>query len=60
MFNFAVNVAGAMSYVWLILNSMAEEPAQTPVSPTDSEDMGINMGHPKANFQIYRNSFFYL
>ena len=47
MFNFALNIAGAMSYVWLILYSMAEEPAQTPASPTDSEDIGITIGRPK-------------
>ena len=26
---------------------MAEEPAQTPASPTDSEDMGITIGRPQ-------------
>ncbi|XP_044969291.1 cation-chloride cotransporter 2-like [Hordeum vulgare subsp. vulgare] len=39
---------GFDSLVKLGLKSMAEEPAaQTPVSPTDSEDMGINMGRLK-------------
>ncbi|KAF7006122.1 hypothetical protein CFC21_021187 [Triticum aestivum] len=38
-FDSLVNILG--------LKSMAEEPAQTPVSPTDSEDIGITIGRPK-------------
>ncbi|VAH25247.1 unnamed protein product [Triticum turgidum subsp. durum] len=38
-FDSLVNILG--------LKSMAEEPAQTPASPTDSEDMGITIGRPQ-------------
>uniref|UniRef100_A0A453AEX1 Amino acid permease/ SLC12A domain-containing protein n=1 Tax=Aegilops tauschii subsp. strangulata TaxID=200361 RepID=A0A453AEX1_AEGTS len=38
-FDSLVNILG--------LKSMAEEPAQTPASPTDSEDIGITIGRPQ-------------